>query len=116
MPRGAWAIAALSGLSVSLYVLWLTGIWVRRQGGRAFAGLCDLGVRAFFCALPGAALCWWLSAYCLRTLALPPVWAACVTLALSGCVFALLFLPLSAIFAPSILENVWQRLHKKRAS
>lgn len=44
------------------------------------------------------------------------VWAACVTLALSGCVFALLFLPLSAIFAPSILENVWQRLHKKRAS
>lgn len=28
VPRGPWAIAALSGLSVSLYVLWLVGIWI----------------------------------------------------------------------------------------
>lgn len=116
VPRGAWAIAALSGLSVSLYVLWLAAIWTRRQGGKAFAGLCGLGLRAFFCALPGAALCWWLSGHCLRALTLPPIWAACVTLALSGCVFALLFLPLSAIFAPSILQSVRQRLRKKRAA
>ncbi len=112
VPLGAWAIAALSGASVSLYVLWLVGIWIRRHGGGAFAGLCGLGLRALACSLPGAGVAWRLSRYCLEHLPLPPIAAACASLAASGLVFALLFLPLVRRLAPSLLESALRRLRR----
>ena len=112
VPLGAWAIAALSGASVSLYVLWLVGLWIRRHGNGAFAGLCGLGLRALACSLPGAGAAWWLARYCLAHLPLPPIAAACAALAVSGLAFALLFLPLAWRFAPSVLEPVLRRLRR----
>ena len=112
VPLGAWAIAALSGASVSLYVLWLVGLWIRRHGDGAFAGLCGLGLRALACSLPGAGAAWWLAGYSLAHLPLPPIAAACAALAVSGLAFALLFLPLAWWLAPSILEPVLRRLRR----
>ncbi len=115
VPRGAWAIAALSGVSVSLYVLWLMFIWARRQGSGAFAGLGSLALRALACSLPGAAAAWWLSAHTLgraADLGLHPLWAALLALGLGGCAFMLLFLPLCLWLAPSILEPVLRRLRR----
>ncbi|GHU91434.1 lipid II flippase MurJ [Deltaproteobacteria bacterium] len=109
VPAGAAGIAALSGASVSLYTLWLVGIWIHRHGKSAFAGIRGLGLRVFFCALPGAAAAWLISEYCLRELPLPPIGAACVALVAGGCVFALLFLPLSRAFTPS---SVWETIRR----
>ena len=115
VPHGAWAIAALSGLSVSLYVLWLMALWARRQGQGAFAGLCGLALRAIGCSLPGTAAAWWLSAYTLSRaadLGLHALWAALLALALGGCAFLLLFLPLCLWLAPSIMEPVLRKLRR----
>ena len=115
VPRGAWAIAALSGASVSLYVLWLMALWTRRQGSGAFTGLGGLALRALTCSLPGAAAAWWLSAYTLgqaADLGLHPLWAALLALGLGGCAFMLLFLPLCLWLAPAIMEPVLRRLRR----
>ena len=116
VPHGAWAIAALSGLSVSLYVLWLVGIWIRRHGSGAFTGLTGLSLRVTLCSLPATAAGWWVSEVCMRTLALSPILKACVVLTLGGCTFAALFLPIAWQCAPETLEPVLQRLRRKRSA
>lgn len=116
VPHGAWAIAALSGLSVSLYVLWLAGIWVRRRGGGAFAGLAGLALRVFFCCLPATAAAWWVSEVCMRVLPLSPILRACAVLALGGIAFMALFLPIAWQSAPETLEPVLQRLRRRRGA
>ena len=116
VPQGAWAIAALSGVSVSLYVLWLVGIWIRRHGYGAFTGLTRLGLRVTLCSLPATAAGWWVSEVCMRTFALSPILKACVVLLLGGCTFAALFLPIAWQCAPETLEPVLQRLRRKRSA
>ena len=109
-PRGAWAIATVSAASVSLYTLWLTTIWIRRQGSGALAGLAGLGLRAVLCSLPGATAALLLSDAVQRGANLPPPLTAALALAAGGCAFALLFLPLARLFAPDILEPLARRL------
>ncbi|MDR2574257.1 MAG: murein biosynthesis integral membrane protein MurJ [Desulfovibrio sp.] len=110
VPAGAAGLAALSALSVSLYTMWLAGIWLRRHGRSAFTGLARLGLRALACSLPGAALAYYVSGGCLEVLPFPPIAAACAALAVGGLAFALLFVPLSRIFAPTILEPLFHRI------
>jgi putative peptidoglycan lipid II flippase len=109
-PAGATGIAALSGLSVSLYVIWLAGIWRRRYGRGAFGGLFRSGLRALACSSPGAALAWYVCRLCMEKLSLHPVMASCLALAAGGISFALVFVPLSRFLAPTILEPVFRRL------
>ena len=116
VPNGAWAIAALSGLSVSLYVLWLVGIWIRRHGSGAFTGLTGLAARVIFCSLPATAAGWWVSEVCMRSFTLSPILKACVVLMLGSCAFAALFLPLAWQTAPEALEPVLQRLRRRRGT
>jgi putative peptidoglycan lipid II flippase len=113
VPAGAWAIAAVSATGISLYVLWLVGLWIKRYGAEVFSGLPAFCARTAACALPGAALSGWISEYCLRALPYHPLVAACIALAVGGCVFALTFLPLAHIFAPSVTQTVLRYFLKK---
>jgi putative peptidoglycan lipid II flippase len=111
-PRGAWAIATVSSVSVSLYVIWLICIWVRRKGSKALAGLPALGLRALCCSLPGSLAAWLLSEYIRCNIALAPLLTAALALMLGGAAFALFFVPLAWRFAPETLAPLLQRLRK----
>ncbi|MDO5484541.1 MAG: murein biosynthesis integral membrane protein MurJ [Desulfovibrionaceae bacterium] len=114
VPSGAWAIAALSGLGVSVYVIWLMALWSRRHGAGAFAGLGALTLRGLCCSLPGTAAAWWVGQYCLNALPWPPFPAACAALTCSGLAFALLFVPLAWRHMPFVLEGILARVKRKK--
>ncbi|WP_165078408.1 MULTISPECIES: lipid II flippase MurJ [unclassified Desulfovibrio] len=120
VPLGAWAVAALSGLGVSAYVVWLILIWARRHGGAAFAGLAPLTGRCLACSLPAAGVAWLVADATLARLTIAPFFAACVALTASGAAFALVGVPLARLVAPELLDMaarpVRQRLarHKDR--
>ena len=103
VPNGALAVAALSGISISAYVLWLVWIWKRRHGASAFAGLGSLALRSLGISLPGFALAWLVSGFLLENLSLPPFTASCIALAASSLAFALAVSLLAKIFAPDLL-------------
>ena len=109
VPQGVWAIAAVSGISVSGYVLWLVGIWWRRHGGGAFVGLTMLVGKTLACSLPAGALAWYAGEFVMEAALLPPLLTACAALAVSGLAFALCFLPL-AWFAVPVWHSLLQRL------
>lgn len=118
VPQGAWAIAALSGLSVTLYVLWLVGIWWRRHGGGAFDGLAPLLARTLGCCVPAGIIAWYAGQMAMQAapqLALGPLLTACVALCASGLFFALCFLPLAWFAVPvwrELLQRVLARLQR----
>lgn len=120
VPHGAWAVSMISSLSVSAYVVWLMGIWRRRMGGGAFAGLGGQALRVLICsvfaALPAGwsqSLPWagWLTAL---TGIRPgePIEALCL-LAVSGSLFAVTFALLSLRLAPDVLAPLRQRLQRR---
>ena len=120
VPHGAWAISAVSSLSVSAYVLWLMGIWRRRMGGGAFAGLGGQALRVLICSLVAALpACWaqtlpWAEWLALWTGSRPaPIIHALGLLAVSGSLFALTFALLSLRLAPDVLAPLWQRLRRR---
>lgn len=121
VPHGAWAVSAVSSVSVSAYVLWLMLIWRRRRGGGAFVGLGGLALRVLLCSLPaGAAAAWAQSlpwgGWCADRLGLPlpPLVEALLLLAVSGGLFCLLFAALSRRLAPEVLAPVLRRLRRGR--
>ena len=113
VPLGAWAVAALSGLGVSGYVVWLVAIWIRRHGASAFDGLVSLTLRCLACSLPAAALAWLVAESALGNLPLPPFASACAALAASGFAFAVIALPLARIFAPDLLAMALRPLQAR---
>ena len=94
---------------MAAYVLWLVGIWIRRQGKGAFSGLPGLGVRVLLSALPAAAVAWWCTEQCMQTLALPHFLKACAALAAGGSAFLAVFAALAWRLAPEVLKLVWKR-------
>ncbi len=113
VPLGPWAIAALSGISVTLYVLWLMRIWARRHGSEAWRGLLELAFRLILCAIPSGAAAWLTGDCCMRGLSLPPFVTATTALCVSGLCFAALFVPLCRFCAPEALAFLWKRLGRK---
>ncbi len=113
VPRGAWAVAALSGLSVSVYVVWLLWIWARRHGAAAFDGLAALAARCLACSAPAAGAAWFMAELCRARVPLPPFLAACAALAASGAAFALVALPLARLFAPELLTMALRPLRER---
>ena len=115
VPQGSWAVAALSGLSVTGYVAWLIRIWARRHGTAAFAGLTPLVCRCLACALPASGIAWLVADAAQARLPLPPFFAACAALALSGLVFAAVGLPLARLLAPDLLALASRPLRERLA-
>ncbi|MBD5558703.1 MAG: murein biosynthesis integral membrane protein MurJ [Desulfovibrio sp.] len=119
VPQGAWAVAALSGLSVSAYVVWLAVIWARRHGTAAFAGLMTLAGRCLACSVPAAGIAWLVADAALARLPLPPFFAACAALAASTAAFLLVGLPLARRLAPELIDMavrpLRERLTRKKA-
>lgn len=113
VPHGAWAVAALSGLSVSAYVAWLLWIWARRHGTAAFDGLAALAARCLICSVPAAGAAWFAAEACLARLPLPPFPAACAALAAGGAAFALVALPLARLLAPELLTMALRPLRER---
>lgn len=115
VPLGSWAIAALSGISVVLYVLWLMKIWAHRHGSDSWRGLSKLAFRLILCAIPGGAAAWLAGNMCMRGLSLQPFVTATTALCMSGFCFAALFLPLCHFFAPNALDFLWKHFGRKRS-
>lgn len=116
VPKGAWAVAVVSGVAVSLYALWLAALEARRHGTQAFTGLLTLCTRALACSMPGTAAAWACAAFGPTLLlghGLQPLAVACLTLAAACCTFALLFLPLTPFVLPEVVTAVRQRCKKK---
>lgn len=105
VPNGAWAIASISGVSLSAYVLWLAVIWVRRHGRGAFTGLGRLSLRITACSLPAAIAAWLL---CARTDS-ESFLSHCLALCTGMAGFLLLFVPLSFLVVPELLKRIWSR-------
>ncbi|MDR3320165.1 MAG: oligosaccharide flippase family protein [Desulfovibrio sp.] len=114
VPAGAAGIAALSGASVSLYVLWLAVLWQRRNGAGVLAGIYSLGLRGVACSLPGVALAYSAAEYCMTKSGLSPFAAACAALAAGGTAFLFVFALLSRVFAPTILAPILRLLSSRQ--
>ncbi len=114
VPHGGLGIAALSCISVSLYVLLLMGVWTRRNGSEALGGLPRLALRVLGCSLPAAAAAWLCAEAVQSRRPLHPCLAAGAALAAGGCACALVFLPLAWRAAPSVVENIRARLRRRR--
>lgn len=109
---GSWGVAGVSMFGVAAYVAVLVVIWQRRYGGAALAGLAAAGLRALGLSLPAGAVSWWCGRLCMD-LPLPPVPAALIALAVSGAVFALLYVPPTLRLAPELLEPLLRRLRRR---
>lgn len=115
VPLGANAIAAISGISVAVYSIWLLWIWIKRQGNLAFIALPKVCIKCFIFALPGTILAW-----CITNLLLPQILplstisGMLLRLCIAAASFLLLFLIIVKIFDPqfgrALLQNLW---HKK---
>lgn len=102
VPLGAPAIAAVSGLGLAVYLVWLAAIWIRRHGSQAFSGLIKNSLAAFAISAPGAAAAFFVCDRILIKCAIePPFFMALLKLAAGGAVFAVLTLGLIAIFKPA---------------
>lgn len=116
VPHGAWAVSAVSSLSVSAYVVWLMGIWRRRMGGGAFAGLGGQALRVLLCSVLAALPAWWAQSLpwadwltALTGSRPGPILHALCVLAASGSLFALTFGLLSLRLAPDVLAPLLRR-------
>lgn len=115
VPLGAWAIPALSGLAILVYVAWLVIIWIKRNGAGAFTGFWKLARQSICCSAP-AAICSW---FCMRHVAeiipLKPFISACITLVCGSLLFAFLYLPCAKLIMPDIyfrLTNKFEKLFR----
>lgn len=111
VPLGAWAITAVSGLSLAAYLAWLCAIWTRRHGSAAFAGLLKNSFTAFIICLPGAGAAFYLCDYVLKNFAFLPIFLmALLRLALCGSVFLIISGLLLAFFQPGIFRQAVNKI------
>lgn len=112
VPLGAWAIPALSGLSILGYVIWLVLIWIKRNGSGAFTGFWKLALQSVFCSAPAAIGAW----FCMRYIStiVPPMSfiSACITLMCGSMLFAFLYLPCARFFMPEIYLRLTNKIGK----
>lgn len=107
VPLGAWAIAALSDLSLALYTAWLMAIWVRRHGGGAFRGLGRICRKAFACSLLPAVAAWLAGGYFpADAIFINRFFTWCLRLLGAMLAFLLVAFPLAKLFWPESLEKI----------
>lgn len=113
VPLGAWAIAAISGLSLIVYVVWLALIWAKRHGNAAFAGLGALCIKALACSLLPACAAWLACEITLPDILPPSGWIYCGQLAAGILAFILVAAPISRLFWPEMLKGLWKMLQRR---
>jgi putative peptidoglycan lipid II flippase len=107
---GAEGVAWVTWAGVLAYVLLITGIWLRRHGVDALAGVGGVSLRCVALSLVPAIGAWWISL--LEFPCLPVVLGASARLALSLAAFACLYLVSLKLFAPDFLaplRRIWKR-------
>lgn len=113
---GAWAVAAVSAVSVAIYVLWLTLFWRKKRGSDAFRGLLHGFLNSFACSLPAALV----AALAIREtptlFSAAPFWQACAELSFSGICFAVVFFLLARFFAPELFAKIKTFVFAKKRS
>ncbi len=111
---GAPGVALAGVLGVAAYTLILGALWRKGHGAPALAGIVRRALLALAASAP-AGLFALLAARQIPGLlpaTLHPLWGAALALAVSGLVFAALYLPLAARFAPPLLDPLRPMLSK----
>lgn len=107
VPAGAWAIAAVSGIGVTSYVIWLMLIWLKRHGAATFSGLGKTVSQALLCSAPATFCAWYLSEKIMAGFFLYSGFVtACVRLLASGIAFGICLLALAMFIAPEHLKKL----------
>ncbi|MEG2173419.1 MAG: murein biosynthesis integral membrane protein MurJ [Desulfovibrionaceae bacterium] len=112
LVKTAYGIALITSLGVAAYVGALVVLWLRRQGRGAFVGLQHTLVWSLGCSTLAAVPAAYAAQYSM-TLALLPVLAALLALAVGGLLFAAIYVPLIYWRAPTLLEPIIRRFRKK---
>ena len=108
------AIAVVSFLGVLAYVVLLMGIWYKRRGLDAFAGLWEVVRVSGGLSLVAGVVAWLLARQTLQWAAsLPSIWPYVLALLTSGIVFVCIYVPLVWKLAPQLLAPVLNRLRPK---
>lgn len=117
LPLGAWAIAAISGAGISLYTLWLMGIWASRHGGDAFENLGSALLKSATAAAPAALATFlalrWLESELFPEYSFP---AGCLLCAIALAIFCLIYFPLAGLIDPSLNRKVFGILRRVERS
>jgi putative peptidoglycan lipid II flippase len=109
---GAVGVALAGGLSVGLYTLALSTVWMRRNGCAAFAGLGQRALRTGAACVPACAAGWCAMIYgpvvlpWAQSLSGSPLLEAFVRLIFSGLAFGAVFLGVARFVAPEALQMV----------
>lgn len=102
VPHGPAAIACLSTLSVTIYVLWLIAYWKRNYGPEALTGVARIFLTATLCAAPACIAAWFCAKMTMTHIPFHPLLTSISASLLSGIVFLALFLPLCRRLAPDL--------------
>ncbi len=108
---GATATALISTAGIVVYALLIIGVWIKRKGFNAFAGLPRLCAYSLLISAL-AAVPAWLLAGCGANLNWPPVLSALAALAVSGLIFAIVYLALALKFQPVLAEPFMRILRR----
>lgn len=112
VPLGAKAVATLSAVGVSTYVLWLCVIWIHRHGKQTFRGTISVCWRIIICSLPGAFLAYWIS-NAIEQWSNHSFTGAFLALASGSIIFVVCLWPMSAFLMPEFLLALRKRLTGK---
>lgn len=115
VPQGAWAIAALSGTSIAIYVCWISAIWKKRHGSGAFHSLIKLAGRAFICSVFPSLAAWSICAYLPNFWPDLPFFDYCAKLVMAMIAFASLFLPAAFFILPEAMQTIRKRLARVKS-
>lgn len=113
VPLGAWAIAAVSGLGVAIYALWLLAIWIKRHGAAPFRGLGKLAAQCAILSLPAAAAAWGLLQLIALRLPAPGFYGLVFSLFAGSALFCAVFGVCSRIFLPALLPKLLGALARR---
>ena len=112
-PMGAWAIASLSAVSVSLYVIWLCLIWTRRRGKGAFEGVYSICWKMLACSLPPGLAIYFIGDLISQRFNYT-IMGAFLVLALSIPIFSLGLWPMARFLMPEFLRTISQRFFRTK--
>lgn len=115
VPLGAWAIAAISGLGVACYAVWMTLIWSKRHGSSAFAHLPSLCLKCSFFSVPGAIIAWFFTNGDIPTLPSRfSLWGMVLRLGTASVAFCACFIGTGLLFDRKLVKSLWQTIRKRK--
>ncbi|MCG8529859.1 MAG: murein biosynthesis integral membrane protein MurJ [Desulfovibrionales bacterium] len=114
---GVPGVALAGSVSVMTYTLVLSYVWKRKFGGGAFSGVLRMFSLSALLCIPAMLASWYVVRSMPAMFVGSPLTGAFFSLAVSGCVFCLLYVGASVLFAPKAIEPVLlfvrQRIFRK---